>query len=87
MTTGIYPSWHEKALVTLSEGFCPDHLIVLAPNVGGTVCIHPHGSWLPGGWCPQCRIWWHLRKDTDYPVCAIYPMPEYTSGWPGRVII
>ena len=83
------PDWYEQAMAALSEGFCPNHHIILAPDAGGTVHIQPTGTWQPGGWCPQCRIWWHVRKNDDYPVCAIVPFRHQGTAWDreGTVII
>jgi len=70
----VYRPRHKQDVAALSEGICPDCLNFLALDAGGTVRIHPYGTWQPGGWCPRCRIWWHIRKDSEFPICAMYPI-------------
>jgi hypothetical protein len=58
-------AWHEhgappEAMAAYAEGMCPRHGTPLHPGmfrVGGRGTMPVR--WIPGGWCDQCRAWWH----------------------------
>jgi hypothetical protein len=62
-------SWREHALAAIAEGWCPERHL-LAASAGGTAFRFSEDPW-PGGWCGQCRTWWHVSEDdvvANYPV-------------------
>lgn len=74
------PGWRQRALCTISEGFCPwlhGELVRDAGGVGFTGWHMPVvTSFDSGGWCPRCRIWWRLKEEDDGThVVANYPLP------------
>jgi len=63
--------WYDTALISLSEGICPDHGRALAVD----------------GWCRQCGCWWSIRHDLDPDIGAprvvtTYPAPRQAGDTP-----
>jgi hypothetical protein len=53
-----------ESVAAYAEGMCPVHMTPLEAG------IIPFGgkrgtprAWVPGGWCEQCRAWWHRPHD------------------------
>lgn len=45
----VMPGWRKRALIAISEGYCPEHLTRLDLD----------------GWCDICSIWWSADFPAD----------------------